>query len=229
MKLIAVLFIVFILPGSVLASGDMLDFNPDYEYLSFKVEGRVTIDLLLLNPSLQFRGIGERNHKNSDWLTPMVSIKEANLNLFTISFGKERATKLAEELVGSIVGVMDSQDEVLDDYYTVREGDHLYFLYKDLLDYRPASSSVVRIIDDKKVTALAKEGGFDRGRMYGGIIEFNNRAAVNFLIYSDDWRADLSVDWKEMGDYIFPERAYGKGYHDRPIELEVDFYQYEVY
>ena len=229
MKLIAVLFILLIFSNPAFAGGEMLNFNPDYDYLSFSVEGDLVVNFLFLNPSLEFSGVGGRDERNADWLTPMISIKEANFNLFSISFGRDKATELAEQLVGSIVGVVDSEEEVLDDYYTVREGDNLYFLYKDLIDYRPASSSVVRIVNDQEVTSLANEKGFDDGRMYGGIIEFNQRKAVNFLFYSDDWWADLNVDWKNVGDYIFPKRAYGEGYHDRSIELEVDFYDYEVY
>lgn len=228
-KTLIALFTIILIFGGAAHGADFLDFNPDYDYLRFSVDGELTASFLFLNPSLEFSGVGGRNDKNADWLTPMISIREANFNLFTVSFGKDTATELAEELVGSIVGVVDSQEEVLADYYTVRQADQLFFLYKDLLDYRPVSSSVVRYIENEEVANLAMERGFDDGRMYGGIMTMSQGLIVNMLVYSDDWWADLEVDWKEMGDYNFPKKAVGEGYHDRPITLEVEFYDYEVY
>ncbi len=229
MKIIAVLFILFILSFPASAAEDLLDFNPDYERLDFSVEGTLTANFLFVNPALEFSGTGKRDDRNSDWLTPLVEIEEANFNVFIFSFGEDSATELAEDLIGSMVGVADSQEEAMEDYYLVEDED-LFFVYRNFFNDRPPDREIIRIIEDEKIQEMAEKGDYTEGKMFGGKMVFQDGLLTRILGYSDDWWADLDVEWKSVdGKYSFPKRATGQGYHDRKIDLEVDFFDYEVY
>lgn len=230
MKKVLVLFIVIFLLFSTGVNADILTFNPEHEGLNFSVEGSLTANFLFINPRLDFSGSGVRNENNENWLTPLIKIENANFNVLIFSFGEDSATELAEDLIGSMVGITDSQEEAMDDYYLV-EDENTYFIYKDLFDLRPTNSEIIRVIEDEEIEELAEKRGFTDGRMYGGEMKFSqDDLLVNLLAYSDDWWADLSIEWKEVGEkYNFPKRATGEGFHDRPIDLKVEFFDYEVY
>jgi len=230
MKRIIVLFIlIFILTAPAQAIEEKLDFNPDYDRLSFDVEGSLTASFLFINPTLEFKGYGRRNASNSDWLTPAVLIEEAYFNILFISFGKDTATDLAGDLIGSVLGVTDSEMEALNDYYLTENDEAIFFVYKDLIDYNPQGFRIIELVDEDKIIEKTAERNFSDGRMYAGKITFNQGLITNLIAYSNDWWADLDISWKEVSkDYRFPDYVTGEGYHDRPITIEVDFYNYKV-
>ncbi len=204
----------------------LFDFNPQYESLSFSVEGSIRMHVFLLNPTFIFSGRGGRDD-NFEAMAPEVEVTEAYFRVLVVPLSIGSATDIAEEIIGTVVGVSEPTEEVLRGYQTVLNDDDLYFIWERIIEEK-SDRETVELIEEGKVSELAVKRGFSQGRIYGGKMTFEDGLAERVVAYSDEWWVDLSVYWKSIGDYNFIKEVSGNGFYERPVTVEISFSDYEL-
>ncbi len=208
---------------------ELLDFNPEYEEIDFSVEGTIKMHVFLINPTLNFYGTAGENEKFSDPLVPAISVTEASLSVLSLPIIRGRAESLAKNITEMATGVSRSTDVLLRNYRTVVLGEDLYFVFRQIIGPMLTNAEIVNLIENGEITDLALEKGFDYGIVYGGKMTFNDGLVRKITVYSDDWWANLELEWETIQEkYFFPEKITGEGYYSRPISIEFIFSDYKI-
>ncbi len=227
-----VLFLCFFLIFSPFAHGqvnELLNFNPDYETIDFAVEGTVRMSIFLINPTLEFYGRADQSEDFTDPLIPPISVTEAGLSVLSLPISIGPAQYLAEDITQMATGVSQSTDMLLNNYRVTVYGNHLYFVYGEIVDYTLTDMEIINLIEDEEIIDLISEKGLSEGIVYGGRMSFEDELVKKIMVYSDRWWAELNLKWELIqGEYFFPEKIIGEGHYERPISIELIFSDYVI-
>ncbi len=207
---------------------NMLKINPDFEEISFYVEGEALIYFPLIDPALKFAGQGMRN---GEGIAPEIDLEEASFEILYFTLGDELALNIAENLTNSILKITEPEEEIWVDYQTLFKNGSLFFVHEALMAGLSSPETAFEKLQNNELADGAAGNSFDGDGAYGGKLNFNEEREVitNIEVYSEDWWADLEIIWEQIGDeFKMPAVIRGEGHYLREFDVKIHLSSYEI-